>query len=184
MAILPSTLTHSATGARLYLGRILALTAAFLVTLAIALAGEEVARLGAYGYPAVFLVSLLSNAALFLPAPGIALVVAAGSTHDPLVVGLIAGLGAAMGEMTGYFVGQSGQVLFEERPVYSRIERWMKKSGTLVIFMMAAIPNPLFDIGGLVAGAMRMPIWRFLLSVWLGKSLRFALLATLGAMVI
>ena len=152
--------------------------------LTIFLAGDQVERLGAYGYPTVFLVSLLSNAALLLPAPGIALVVAAGSTLDPLVVGVVAGLGAALGEMTGYFVGQSGQVIFEERPMYWRIERWMSKSGTLVIFMLAAIPNPLFDIGGLVAGALRMPIWRFLLSVWLGKSLRFALLATIGAMAI
>ena len=54
----------------------------------------------------------------------------------------------------------------------------------MVIFKLAAIPNPLFDIGGLVAGALGMPIWRFLLSVWLGKSLRFALLATIGVMAI
>jgi membrane protein YqaA with SNARE-associated domain len=184
MAILPGSLTQSATGNRLSLSRVLAFLAALLVTLAIVLAGDQVERLGAYGYPAVFLVSLLSNAALLLPGPGIALVIAASSTLDPLVVGVVAGLGATLGEMTGYFVGQSGQVFFEERPIYWRIERWMRKSGTVVIFMLAAIPNPLFDIGGLVAGALRMPIWRFLLIVWLGKSLRFTLLATIGAMAI
>ncbi|HUS93785.1 MAG TPA: VTT domain-containing protein [Patescibacteria group bacterium] len=86
--------------------------------------------------------------------------------------------------MTGYFFGQNGRGFFAEWQLYWRIEQRMRKSGTLVIFMLAVIPNPLFEIGGLVAGALRMPIWRFLLSVWLGKSLRFALLATFGGMAI
>ena len=123
MAIIKGALTQTATGSRISVGRVLALLAGLLIMLTIILAGDQVERLGAYGYPAVFLVSLLSNAALLLPAPGIALVVAAGSTLDPLVVGVVAGLGAALGEMTGYFVGQSGQVIFEERPMYWRIER-------------------------------------------------------------
>ncbi|UCG24467.1 MAG: VTT domain-containing protein, partial [Chloroflexota bacterium] len=148
------------------------------------LAWDEIERLGAYGYPAVFLVSLVANAAFLLPAPGIALVFAAGSVLDPVAVGVIAGLGAALGELTGYLVGLSGQTAFEDRPLYWRIERWMRKSGTMAIFLLAAIPNPVFDVGGLIAGVLRMPAWRFVLGAWLGKSLRFVMLAYFGSLTI
>jgi membrane protein YqaA with SNARE-associated domain len=154
------------------------------LSVAILLAWNEIERLGVYGYPAVFLVSLVTNAAFLLPAPGIALVFAAGGVLDPVAVGIIAGLGAALGELTGYLVGLSGQTVFEDRPLYWRIEKWMRKSGTLAIFILAAIPNPIFDVGGLIAGVLRMPVWRFILGAWLGKSLRFVMLAYFGALTI
>lgn len=158
------------------LGAILALSATILY------GWDEIGQLGAYGYPAVFVVSLIANAAFLLPAPGIALVFAAGGALDPVAVGIIAGLGAALGELSGYAVGLSGQTVFEKRPLYWRIEGWMRQSGTLAIFLLAAIPNPFFDIGGLIAGVLRMPIWRFILGAWLGKSLRFVILAYVGAL--
>ncbi len=183
MTILRSTFDHtSVLPSRSVAGRVLILLFVFLVSFGIFQARDQVEQLGAYGYPAVFLLSLVSNAALFLPAPGIALVVAAGGVLDPVAVGIVAGLGAALGELTGYIVGLSGQSVFEDRPLYWQIEHLMKKSGALVIFVLAAVPNPIFDVGGLVAGALRMPIWRFLLGAWLGKSLRFALLAAFGAL--
>lgn len=151
------------------------------ITIGIIMARDQIESIGAYGYPAIFAVSLISNAAFLLPAPAIALVLAAGGTHDPIAVGVVAGLGATIGEMTGYLVGQSSQSILEDRPLYWRIEKLMRRSGTVVIFVLAAVPNPLFDVGALVAGALRMPVWRFLLGAWFGKSLRFALLAAFGA---
>lgn len=183
MTILRSTFNQTnATDYRTFIGRVASLLFVLVITIGILIAWDDIGRLGAYGYPAVFLVSLISNAAFLLPAPGIALVLAAGGVLDPIAVGVVAGLGAALGELTGYLVGQSGQSVFEDKPIYWHIEGWMKKSGTLVIFILAAVPNPIFDIGGLVAGALRMPVWRFLMGAWLGKSLRFVLLATLGSM--
>lgn len=145
---------------------------------------KEIERLGAYGYPAVFFVSLIANAAFLLPAPGIALVFAAGGVLDPVAVGVVAGLGAAMGELTGYAVGLSGQTVFEDRPLYWRIEGWMRKSGTFAIFVLALVPNPVFDVGGLIAGVLRMPAWRFVLGAWLGKSLRFVMIAYAGTLAV
>ena len=56
----------------------------------------------------------------------------------------------------------------------------MNKSGALVIFLLGAIPNPAFDAGGFIAGILRMPMWQFVVAAWLGKSLRFGVLAYLG----
>jgi membrane protein YqaA with SNARE-associated domain len=163
--------------------RAFGLLAVLALSAAILYGWDEVKQLGAYGYPAVFLVSLIANAAFLLPAPGVALVFAAGGVLDPVAVGLVAGLGAAVGELTGYAVGMSGQAVFDNQTFYWRIESWMRKSGALAIFVLAAVPNPLFDVGGLIAGVMRMPAWRFILSAWLGKSLRFVTLAYVGALV-
>lgn len=163
-------------------GRIVALLLVLMVSGGILLAWEQIQILGAYGYPAIFLVSLFGNAILFLPAPSFALVLAAGASLDPLLVGLVAGTGAAIGEMTGYLAGYSGQAVLQDRPLYNRIKGWMSTKGILVIFIFAAIPNPFFDIGGIVAGVIRMPAWQFLFATGLGKSLRFALLAGLGVL--
>lgn len=185
MTILRSTFDQTfPQDSRSTLWRVIALLFVLGLTTSIVLAWDEIGSLGIYGYPAVFLVSLIGNAAFLLPAPGFALVVAAGGAFDPVAVGIVAGLGAALGELTGYLVGLSGQNVFEDKPLYWRIEALIQKSGALVIFALAAIPNPIFDVGGLVAGALRMPAWRFLLGAWLGKSLRFALLAALGAIAI
>ena len=163
--------------------RVVGLLFVLALSAAILFGWDEIKQLGAYGYPAVFLVSLIASAAFLLPAPGVALVFAAGGVLDPVAVGLIAGLGAAVGELTGYAVGLSGQTVFDSQPFYWHIEDWMRKSGALAIFVLAAVPNPFFDIGGLIAGVMRMPVWRFVLSAWLGKSLRFIVLAYLGAII-
>jgi membrane protein YqaA with SNARE-associated domain len=163
--------------------RAFGLLAVLVLSAAILLGWDEIERLGVYGYPAIFLVSLVANAAFLLPAPGAALVFAAGGVLDPVAVALVAGLGAAVGELTGYAVGLSGQAVFDNQPFYWHIESWLRKSGMLAIFVLAAVPNPLFDVGGLIAGVLRMPAWRFVLSAWLGKSLRFAALAYVGALI-
>lgn len=155
-----------------------------IATLGVIIGRAYFERLGLYGYPAVLLISALGNAALFFPAPTFAVVLAAGGTLDPLMVGMIAGLGAALGEMTGFVIGKSGRCLVDQKPLYRRLEAFMRKSGPLAIFTLGLIPNPIFDLGGLIAGTLRMPAWHFLLAAWLGKSLRFWLMAALGAMAI
>jgi membrane protein YqaA with SNARE-associated domain len=150
------------------------------ITVAILLWGKEVPNLPIYGYPAVFLISLLGNATLVFPAPSYLVVGAAGSNLDPLTVGIVAGLGAALGELTGYLAGASGKSSVEEKKHYLWVERHMKKSGHIVIFLLGAIPNFFFDIGGLLAGVTRMPIWQFILLAWAGKSIRMTVIALVG----
>ena len=92
----------------------------------------------------------------------------------------MAGLGAALGEMTGYLAGIGGRSVVEKRALYDRLCRWMGKGGVFAVFLLAFVPNPIFDLGGMVAGTLRMPIWLFLLAGWTGKSLKFTLVALSG----
>jgi membrane protein YqaA with SNARE-associated domain len=160
--------------------RVAATLIAIGITVGIILARDYIKRFAVYGYPGVFLVSLLGNATIILPAPSYAIVFAVGGALNPLAVGIVAGLGAALGEMTGYLAGIGGRAVIEERAIYQRFESWIRKGGILVIFLLAVIPNPAFDVGGMVAGALKMPVWHFLLAAWAGKGIRFALLALSG----
>ncbi len=137
--------------------------------------------LGNYGYLGVFLATMLPSATVILPSPTLAATYIAGGFLNPLLVGSVAGLGATVGELTGYLAGYGGGGLIADNPHYRRAQRWIKRVGLLpVIFVFALVPNPLFDLTGIAAGAMRLPLWQFLLICFLGKSLRFVLIAWLG----
>ncbi len=151
------------------------------ISAAILLNRDRIAGLGAYGYPGLFLVNLLASATLILPVPGLALAFAVGSSLNPLLVGLATGAGSALGELTGYMAGYSGRGVIENQERYAQVQRWMARFGLWIIFVLSIIPNPAFDIAGIAAGAMRMPVWKFLLASLAGKTIKAALIAYLGA---
>jgi uncharacterized membrane protein YdjX (TVP38/TMEM64 family) len=142
---------------------------------------QRIADFERYGYPGIFLISLLSNATIILPVPGLAATALGGLAFNPLWVGLAAGPGLALGELTGYLAGYSGRAALEEPERYQRIERWIQRRGSWVIFILSAIPNPFFDLAGIAAGAVRFPLWRFLLVCWLGQTVKALTVAYLGA---
>jgi uncharacterized membrane protein YdjX (TVP38/TMEM64 family) len=142
---------------------------------------DQAAKFAAYGYPGIFLISILANATILLPAPGIILVFAMGSVFNPLVVGLVAGAGAAIGELSGYMAGFSGQPVAEKTKIYQRIESWMRRYGMLTIFVLAVIPNPFFDLAGMAAGALKMPLHKFLIACLPGKIIKMWIFAYAGA---
>jgi membrane protein YqaA with SNARE-associated domain len=150
------------------------------ITIPIVLLRDEISRFSQYGYPGLFVLTFLGSAALFLGAPVFAMAMAAGAALNPILVGLIAGLGSALGELTGYLAGFGGHSLLRQKPFYQTMEGWMHRRGVLVIFLLGLIPNPLFDVGGVIAGASRLPMWQFVLAGWAGKALRLMALAFAG----
>lgn len=142
----------------------------------------EIQGLSSLGYVGVLVISILANATLIVPAPAsIAFTFAAtGAGLNPLLVGLLAGLGSAVGELVGYMAGYAGHSVIENRGFYNRIFPLIKKWGAVAIFVLAVIPTPLFDVGGMAAGALKMPFWVFFLSCWAGKTVRMVLVAYAG----
>ncbi len=161
--------------------RVLAVLFSIGITVVIVAAHDSIGKYAAYGYPGVFIISLLGNATLILPAPSWAIVFAVGSALNPYWVGIWAGVGSAIGEMTGYLAGFGGRTVVENRARYHQLERLMGKYGAWLIFALAAIPNPIFDVGGILAGTLKMPWWKFLGAAVAGKTVRFILLAMFGA---
>ena len=152
------------------------------VTVGIFLFREHLRNLDKLAYSGAFLAMLIGNATLILPVPGMIFVFALGHTLNPLLVGLIAGPGAALGEMTGYIAGYGGSAAIDDFKVYARIKGWMEKYGLAPITLLAAIPNPLFDMAGIVAGSLRIPWWKFLIAAWIGKTIQALIVAYGGAL--
>jgi membrane protein YqaA with SNARE-associated domain len=142
---------------------------------------DRFAELAAIGYPGIFLVSLLGNATIILPAPSLALVFAMGSALPPLLVGLAAGVGEALGELTGYAAGFGGRAVIEDQRAYDRLADWMQRRGGITVFVLSVFPNPFFDLAGIAAGTLRYPLWRFLLVCWLGKTIKTIVVAWAGS---
>lgn len=153
-----------------------------LITIIVATHRDHLQGFSTLGYAGAFLAMLVSNATLVLPAPGLIIVFVLGSTLNPVLVGVAAGLGAALGEMTGYFTGYSGLALMEESAIALRIRQWMNHNGLLTIFALSTVPNPFFDLAGLMAGAGRMPVWQFLSMAFLGKTIQATCIAFAGAL--
>jgi len=166
---------------RLAFARALAILSVIVISVVIYSFRERAQELAVYGYPGIFLIALLSNATVLLPAPGIAIVFTMGAVFNPWGVALAAGAGGALGELSGYLAGFGGQVLIERKPIYERIIGWMRKYGSPTIFILAALPNPFFDIAGLAAGALKMPWRQFLFWCWIGVTVKMLAFAWAGA---
>ena len=122
------------------------------------------------GYPGVLLFSFIGAVGMIFPVPGLVVVCGAGGLElNPIVVGLLGGAGEAAGEISGYAIGYGGRSVFERRSLFHRIRRLMRTHGTLVVFLVSVIPNPLFDAVGIVAGGTNFPLRRFFVTVWVGR---------------
>jgi membrane protein YqaA with SNARE-associated domain len=161
--------------------RILVIGLVLFVSVAIYSLRNQFAELAGLGYVGIFLVSLLGNATIILPAPSLALVFAMGTALPPLLVGLAAGMGEALGELTGYAAGFAGRAVIEDHRTYQRLVIWMQRRGGITVFVLSLIPNPFFDLAGIAAGTLRYPLWRFLLACWLGKTIKTTVVAWAGS---
>ena len=125
------------------------------------------------GYGGVALSALVASGGIIIPIPALATVCTASAFLNPLFIGLIAGFAETLGETTGYFLGYSGRGIITQTRLYQRLEGWMRRRGWVLLFVISVIPNPIFDIIGVAAGALRYPLWRFLAVVCVGKLIKF-----------
>lgn len=160
--------------------RIVILIALIALTVVLLIYREQIQELQTYGYPGIFVFSILANATILIPIPGVVFTSAMGAVFNPFWVSIASGAGAAIGELSGYLVGFSGQAVVENSERYERIVRWMKKHGDVTILLLAFIPNPLFDLAGMTAGILKVPIWKFLLYCLIGKILKMMMFAYAG----
>ncbi len=159
----------------------LGLPLAILISVLIFTFRDKFTELKAYGYFGIFLLSVLGNATIILPIPVILAAFLGGGIFNPFWVAVVVSLGSAIGELTGYLAGISGREVIKEKERLIRIREWMNKWGLWIIFFLAAIPNFLFDLAGIVSGASKIPVHRFILVTWAGKFIRYLLIAYLGA---
>ena len=144
---------------------------------------------GQWSYFGIFTISLIASASVFFPtAPLQVAIISMGRMLDPLLVGIAAGIGSGIGELSGFFIGTGSAHLLKSK---DKTARWimklqkdiLKKYAGAGVFVLALVPNPLFDMAGIFAGIIGMKWWEFVIWCIAGRVLRYIVLAYLGAAV-
>lgn len=139
----------------------------------------------------LFFAAILANASIVFPIPiDVALIPI--STIDffglgvltPLILGIIVGTGASIGELTGYLLGRGGGNVLKrfaklQADKIISFEEKIRKKGFVFILIFAFFPLG-FDFVGIAAGLIRYPVKKFWFACFLGKVPRYILISYAG----
>ena len=125
-----------------------------------------------YGYLGIFLISLIGSMSIFIPIPSAVVIFALGGLEifDPFWIAVVAGLGSAIGEFSGYLIGMGSRKVINEK--YKKkidfVVKLFKKYGSIAIFLFAFSPLP-DDLLFIPLGLMRYSIVRAFIPALIGK---------------
>lgn len=130
-----------------------------------------------YGYLGIFLINLIGALSIFFPIPFTAVVFWAGSyklggdwVFQPVWIAVAAGIGSAVGEFSGYFLGLGARKAvnqrFEEKMQF--LVKVFERFGSVVIFLFALTPLP-DDLLFIPLGVMGYGVKRVLVPALIGK---------------
>jgi len=161
-------------------GLALALTIACCV--AVVFYWDYVRQAQHYGYFGAFFISILAGATIFVPIPGVLVVFTLGSVLNPALVGIVSGLGEAVGSIGIYLSGWGGQKAIQNinHKFMDKFTDWIRHRGEIAVFLMSAILNPLFYPFTAIAGMLRFGLVKFFFLCWAGKALKNMAIAYLG----
>jgi membrane protein YqaA with SNARE-associated domain len=134
-----------------------------------------------YGYAGAFFISIFGNFTIFFPVPFTITIYAFGATLNPLLLGLVCGIGSTIGEASAYFVGVGGRKVIEGR-YEERLEsakRLIQRYGAMIIFLFALLPLP-DDIILIPLGVLRYDLKKALGAMFLGKTIMLTFVAYAG----
>lgn len=123
----------------------------------------------------------MGSAIPFVPLPYLLVVVLLSETQDPLLLGLAAGAGGAIGKLTSYVLGRWGYLASGQgtRGNIDALHDVLAKYGALGVFIFAVTPLP-DDIYVIPMGIIRLPFWRFFAADLAGKLVLSTGVAYLG----
>jgi len=126
--------------------------------------------LQSYGYLGAFMISVLGSLVPFLPVPYLIPIVLMARILDPLILGVVAGVGGALGKITSYLLGRFGRrFLSEERRRRTAIlGKAIEKYGVVAVFLFALTPLP-DDVIYIPVGLTGLSIVKFMIANMMGK---------------
>ncbi|MFW9783646.1 MAG: VTT domain-containing protein [Candidatus Heimdallarchaeota archaeon] len=122
-------------------------------------------------YLAIFLISIFGNFTIIFPVPYVValVVVSAVIPVNPILIGIVAGLGASLGEVTAWLIGRSSKEMIGDSKSMERMKRYVDKGwAPLLIFIFAATPLP-DDAFLIVLGLAQYSIVKTLIYCFIGK---------------
>ena len=134
-----------------------------------------------YGYSGAFLISIFGNFTVFFPVPFVLTIYAFGATLNPLLLGLVCGVGSTIGEFSAYLIGRGGRRVIDER-YGERLESaklLVQEYGMAVIFVFAVLPLP-DDLILIPLGMLRYSLKKAMIAMFLGKTIMCVAVAYAG----
>jgi membrane protein YqaA with SNARE-associated domain len=133
------------------------------------------------GYLGAFLISAIGNATILVPFPYVGVAFILGGLRDeltlvfvfdPWLIGIVSGIGAMIGEMTGYFIGYGGGRLIDEdqTSAFKSFVESHPRATPFVVWFLAATPIP-DDVLVIPLGAARYSWWKVALAQLIGKTM-------------
>jgi len=134
-----------------------------------------------YGYMGAFFISVLGNLSIFFPIPYALVIYTLGALLDPILLGIISGLGSAIGEFSSYFVGRGGRKLIDKRygERLDNVRLLIQRFGAITIFAFALLPLP-DDLVMIPLGMMKYSLKKAFIAMFAGKTLMNIILAYSG----
>ncbi|MDA0799293.1 MAG: VTT domain-containing protein [Chloroflexi bacterium] len=126
---------------------------------------------GNWAYGIGFLIQATTSASIVVPIPGMAALMVMSQDMNLLSLAAAGAAGGAIGELFGYWLGSQGRGPLVKTGLYRKLEPAMKRFGGAIVFLFAAIPVLPMDLAGIVAGATRYPVARYLTAMFAGKFL-------------
>ena len=142
--------------------------------------GEALGRLGLAG---VFAASMLSHLTVVARDMFVPLFLPLASVYHPIVLGSAAGTGAAIGEVTTYFLGWGVAESMETMTATEdKIAEWIRRYGLGAVFLVALTPLPDTPVV-ILAGSRKLPFKKLLAVEVVGKSTLYSVGAVMGGFV-
>jgi len=104
----------------------------------------------------------------------------------PVFVGLIAALGASLGQLLTYMISYGGSNLYQrftfttKNRFYHRAMDWARRHGSLAVFVMSAVVNPIHLPMTIAIAALRFPPLKFFFFCLLGNIVKSSFIAFCG----
>jgi uncharacterized membrane protein YdjX (TVP38/TMEM64 family) len=147
------------------------------------------AVIGMVGIPMIVLLGFLGSVTVVIPVPVLPLVFTGAAILNPFGLVIAAAASITAGMAVCYVLGRRGhsraaRVTAESQanlpsPI-TGLYAWSADNVGTASFLIAATPNPVFDYAGLIAGASRVDVRRFLAGTFMGKMAQASVIAFLG----
>ncbi len=127
-----------------------------------------------FSYLGVFIASIITSASILIPLPGqLTVILAVLLELNPIITSLLMGIGSMIGELPGYGLGVAGGKLMKkkfrrQKKLVEIIKKYYTKYAFWVIMVTAFIFFP-FDLVGILSGATRYDLKKFLIAGFIGK---------------
>jgi len=141
----------------------------------------DTARVEAMGLWGIFAVTLLSHSTMVARDIFVPLFLALTPIYNPILLGVTAGVGGAIGDIIPYLLGLGVAETVESGggKAEDLVGRWLKKYGLWAVLVVAITPLPDLPVV-MIAGTRRLPLHKLLMVEVVGKSSLYVLGAWVG----